>query len=439
MKNTGQGVVSLMEGGWRWESLRERLPVLLAWSCLLLLPFGRLVELPVLVMAVWAVVLIVREGRSMVWRGGAKLFTLVFLAFWIPAVLSAFDAVNVGKTLRTVLTLPRLYLAGIFIIHFLATPEAWRRFLKWSAWVLVFWLGDAILQALVGVDLFGFERIPQRLNGLFGDKLKLGIVLAVFSPLLFEYARHTWSRKVCWLLSLTTLVVLLLAGSRAGWVMFAVLLGAYGLIMVSRRGRLPYREVGAVLVLAVTAAVSLYQFSDDFKRRADQTLLFFQGDERAMDAALSGRLPIWRTAVDMIARHPVNGVGARGFRYDYPAHARPGDPFLGAGGTGATHAHQLLLDVLSETGLIGGLGLGFAFWVLARAWARAAPAQRRWMLPGALGVLAALFPVNTHLALYSSFWSQILLWLIALYFAGMAAGQATGAGGASHAGGGGEA
>jgi hypothetical protein len=54
-----------------------------------------------------------------------------------------------------------------------------------------------------------------------------------------------------------------------------------------------------------------------------------------------------------------------------------------------------------------------------------APAKtRRIMLPYALCLLAAYFPLNTHMAIYSSFWSQTVWWLIALYCAAYGAGVA---------------
>jgi hypothetical protein len=46
------------------------------------------------------------------------------------------------------------------------------------------------------------------------------------------------------------------------------------------------------------------------------------------------------------------------------------------------------------------------------------------MLPYALCLLAAYFPFNTHMAIYSAFWSQIVWWLIALYCAAYGTGAA---------------
>jgi hypothetical protein len=55
-----------------------------------------------------------------------------------------------------------------------------------------------------------------------------------------------------------------------------------------------------------------------------------------------------------------------------------------------------------------------------------APARvQRWLLPYALCLLVAFFPVNSHMAIYSSFWSQIVWWLIALYCAAYGAAMAS--------------
>ena len=45
------------------------------------------------------------------------------------------------------------------------------------------------------------------------------------------------------------------------------------------------------------------------------------------------------------------------------------------------------------------------------------------MLPYGLCLLVAYFPFNSHMAIYSSFWSQIVWWLIALYCAAYGAAQ----------------
>jgi O-antigen ligase len=117
----------------------------------------------------------------------------------------------------------------------------------------------------------------------------------------------------------------------------------------------------------------------------------------------------------MVREHPVNGVGARGFREAFPA-CDPQPGVLAAWGTGpALHAHQIVLEVLSETGSLG-LLLWLAGAALAgRAWRFATMAARDRARPAMLALGATVFPLNTHLAFYSTFWGGVTLLLVALY------------------------
>lgn len=403
------------------KTIKDNLPVILVWLCVFLLPFGRSVEAPVAIMAVWALWLIKHKGRTVWWAGGARLFTIVFLMFWIPALVSALDAENMQKTLKTVLTLPRFYFAGLFIIHTLSSQQAWVLSLSGSAWVLVFWIMDALLQFVTGYNSLGYELDPSRLNGVFGEEhLKFGLVVPVFLVLLLEHMRHNWRPAVQAGVLLIAVAMILLAGSRAGWIMLAIVLLAYtAAVIVRSRRQLVVMVLGGVILIG-GLSIGGYHISEGFKKRVDQSLLVFSGDAAQIDVALSTRLPIWRTAVLMIAEHPINGVGARGFRYAYPRFAAASDPFLNSSdNTGAMHSHQLVLEVLAETGVVGLAGLLLAMGLLIRAWLTARTDQRRWMRPGGIAVLAAFFPVNTHFALYSSFWSQIVWFMIAIYCAGI--------------------
>ncbi|MCB1577047.1 MAG: O-antigen ligase family protein, partial [Xanthomonadales bacterium] len=176
-----------------------------------------------------------------------------------------------------------------------------------------------------------------------------------------------------------------------------------------------------VLLGVVLSIAAAWRGSAGFDARIELSLLALQGTPAAIDNASAGRLSIWQTAYAMIRAHPLTGVGARGFRYDYAAHAAPGDRFVDARtGVGASHAHQIVLEVLTETGLVG-----FLFWTLGasvaiRTWRRAAPAQRARAFAPGLALIAMCFPLNTHLAFYSAWWGLFFWWLLALFCAGLA-------------------
>lgn len=412
-----------------WKD-RQQLGVLLVWSCLLVLPIGRVVEVPVMAMAIAGVYLLFKHWQR--WRHDQafKLFLVIFLLAWIPILISLVDAVRPQSTAMMSVNHLRFAFSGIFVLHVLSTAAAHRRFLTLCAWLLLFWVVDGLVQVGAGRDLFGFAiPFPGRINALFGDEgLVYGIVMAVFCPLLWEHAARRWSRWQAVAVVIATIIVVLAAGARSAWITVLVILLAYGVLWWRRRGHFSL-PAAAVMVLAGILAVSAFWAgSERFAGRLDNALGALTGSAATMQDAVGHRLWIWRGALNMIEANPVNGVGAGGFRYAFPDHAAEGDPYIAADPPiSPFHSHQLWLEILSESGLVGALGLAALLILLVGAGVRAPAATRRIMLPYALCLLAAYFPFNTHMAIYSAFWSQILWWLIALYCAGYGAGTATAA------------
>jgi O-antigen ligase len=190
----------------------------------------------------------------------------------------------------------------------------------------------------------------------------------------------------------------------------------------------PRRFVGTCIALVLcVGAIAAFAWHDSvrFGARIERSLRALQGTEAAVDEASAGRLRIWRTAVAMSAAHPLTGVGARGFRYAYPDYARADDRFVDrASDTGASHAHQIVLEVLSETGMLGLLCWIAGTWFALRAWWRADAVARARAFAPALALVAMCFPLNTHLAFYSAWWGLLFWWLLALYCAALAARKA---------------
>ncbi len=406
---------------------RDQWPLLLIWSCLVVLPIGRVVEVPVMLMAIAGLYLLFKHWQSWRHEPAFKLFAGVFLLAWIPILVSLVDAVRPQSTAMMSVNHLRFAFSGIFILHVLSTPEAHRRFLSLCAWLLLAWVVDGNVQMATGRDLLGFA-IPAggRINALFGaEGLVYGIVLAVLCPLLWEHAARRWSR---WQLAATviaTVVAILAAGARSAWITVVVILLAYGVLLWHRRRRFPLPLFALVLAGSVLAVAALWAGSERFADRLESAVGAFTGSTAIKEDAIGHRLWIWRGAVNMIEANPLNGVGAGGFRYAFPAYPAKGDPFVNADPPiSPYHSHNLWLEILSESGLVGALGLFSLLTLLLVVGIRTPASARRLMLPYALCLLAAYFPFNTHMAIYSSFWSQIVWWLIALYCAAYGAGRA---------------
>lgn len=390
--------------------------VLCVWSVLLLLPFGRASELPILIAAIIGTVRAVRTGSG--WRDPRhRLATLAFVAYWLPECLSAFDSLAPAKSWTEVATDLRYLPFAWFVVDALDRDDARQQFAWWSAWLVLLWVVDALVQAALGVGLGGVLA-TDRVSGIFGDdNLKLGPVLAVLAPITVLVALDRYGRAAAALVWGIAALAVLLAGARGGWVSFAVATLAIGWRLAGSWRR--FLAVGTLALAVVSVfAVASYQASPRFAARIDRSLAAFDGTRSGLETALAYRVSIWDTAIDMSLAHPVNGVGVRAFRYDYMAHARADDQWLAMNpGQGAFHAHQWLLEVASETGAIG-----LACWiawlvVLVRVGRRLPRAQAHRAAPYAIALFAMLFPINTHFAFYSSFWSNLYFALLLVFVA----------------------
>ncbi|MDR3386304.1 MAG: O-antigen ligase family protein [Rudaea sp.] len=394
---------------------------------LVLLPIGRSAEAPIATGAVAGLVFAWR-GRATLWSNrGVRLGAALFACYWLPALISAPGAVAAEKSWSTVAVLLRFFPFLLFASLSLRDATLWLRITAAVAMIVVLWVLDAWVQIFTGYSLAGAAD-AGRLSGIFGaGNLKLGPVLAVLSPFVLAAARARFGWRGLVVAFVFLLMPILLAGSRAAWLMY----GLVGLAFLWQETRRPLRfaawSAAAACLVAAAAIVALHD-SSAFAARVQRSLLALQGSQQALDEAGAGRVRIWNTALHMAAAHPVTGVGVRGFRYAYAAFAQPGDAFVDTEtGEGAAHAHQIALEVLTETGIIGLLFWLAGAFLAIRAWRRANVATRERALAPGLALAAMCFPLNTHLAFYSAWWGLLFWWLLALYCAAFAVEREDGA------------
>ena len=373
-------------------------------ACVALWPMEALAEAMLALLAL-ATLAGLATRRVALPREGLWLCLALFGGYWLPQLVSAIDAINPARAWREV----GVDLRYLPFLLGCAVAAAWRPAIVvvGVGLVALAWSLDGLLQAATGLSLGGAAD-PVRLTGVFGaGNPKLGLVLASLSPFLLLPLGRRFGWPAWLLAALAVGVVVALAGARAAWLSYGLVLLASGWRVLGGRRALLVVLAGG---LALSAAGLLV--SDRFSERVGRTLAAFGEDGGGIDAALAGRLPIWRAALAMAADHPVNGVGVRGFREAWSDYSDVAPEAQAWGdGVGALHAHHWVLEVLAETG-----GFGLLCWLAAMAaaglaWRRALPEQRRSAEPAALALGVSLFPLNTHLAVYSTFWGGVILTL----------------------------
>ncbi|MCR6663682.1 MAG: O-antigen ligase family protein [Luteimonas sp.] len=388
----------------------------------------------VMVLGALAAIVLLLRAR---FRGGGTLLSApawaltsaLFFAYWLPQLISSFDAVDHGRAFRESLVDLR-YLPFLWLVAGAVADARGRRITfiglavivgVWTLDALVeivfdtsplFWGIDAIKQAISGRPMCTEAQLAaaDRLGGILGPcNLKLGVVLASLSPFAL-YAAGRRFGMAGWIVAAALVgIVIVFAGSRASWITYALVLAFSGWRLLG------WKKLVGVLLAGAAAIVVISLTSPEVGKRIERTMHAMQASGSGVDSALSGRARIWGAALCMAREHPVNGVGARGFREAFPD-CDPDAGEVAAWGEGpAFHAHQIVLEILSETGIIG-LLLWLAGAALAwRAWRYADEEARECARPAMLALAVTVFPLNTHLAFYATFWGGLTLMLAALY------------------------
>ncbi|EXJ16809.1 O-antigen ligase family protein [Imhoffiella purpurea] len=382
---------------------------LLAIGILLFFSVGEMYRHTLALLAVIGLVEFVRNPRQT--QGPwFRWYLAAFLCIWIPILISLLDAEFLGASL-TVAARYLIYLfAGYFIVQRLNLAAHSDLILAGVLAVLSFWALDGMVQLAFGHNIFGREVFEQgRLTGMLPG-VRLGIVLAIFSPL-FLHALYRFGRRlpILWLLLIPYLTAILYGGSRVSWMLLVLGAILYGIFLRLIGTRIDRRKIIAGLVVtALICGVALAQ-SDWLRDRFTQLTGLVSGDYQAMNTAVSDRLPHWKAGYAMWEQNPVNGIGVRGFPDAYPRYS-------GGDERHRSQPHLFLLEVGAETGTVGLAGYLLFFIVILSALWKMARAGRYEAMPWGMTLMVAAFPLSASLSLYAHFMSALICYLAILFF-----------------------
>ncbi|MGI8959261.1 MAG: O-antigen ligase family protein [Bryobacteraceae bacterium] len=298
--------------------------------------------------AVDAVVLIVclMNIREVI---GAARRQVPLLLFVVWAMLSLVWSQNPQLTLRRDLGLICTTAFGIYL--------GIRFELKALLRLLAFTLALAIVGSIVAAVLFPAAGLMS------------GALLGAWRGIYIH--KNTMARIMG--LAFVTFSCLTLDSKRNRWVYSGFLLGAFGLIVLSR-------SITAILVTLITCAVGLWRRRQ--LRRAESVAFFavvllagvsvsavLEGNTDALfqfigrSSTLSGRTYLWQLSFEAVAQRPFLGSG-----WDVFWGTSEGDRIRALIGWDAPHAHNAFLDLSLNVGIIGlGLFLVGLFGCMRRA------------------------------------------------------------------------
>ncbi len=386
-------------------------------SCIPLFSTKALFNLPLVIMAIMGARSLVRNPGVVCTDRNIRIMVVLFLCLWVPLLLSLLDAVNFGRSSATVARYMALFFVGIFIVQ-ACRSELVRRRIYYSIVILVsLMLVDGLLQYIVGFNLLGNPMSAGRVTSIFYPKLHLGLLLAVLSPVIFNFTFEYFKKnKLILLLPVLLMVILALAGNRVSWMMFSLATLVF-VVYIYRNSNTHFKWSYMFGFTIFLAFVLMFAYQSPFvKVRVDETVKILSTDFDTVNRATSYRLSIWLVGKEVYKENWINGIGPRGFRYVYEKYADKDNFFLNPKlkDKGMTHPHLMVLEVAAETGTIGLIGYLLFFVFLIRFYRRSEKSARTLMFPLMLATIVAVFPLNAHMAWYGSYWGAVSWWLLTL-------------------------
>lgn len=393
-----------------------------------LLPFGGSYNIIIVLIALIGIVSVFFEKSIYCKDENIKRFGIVFLCIYIPMLISLVDAVNFHESFRKVLSFSLYYFAGVSIIFYFKGQSQQIKFISVIGIILTIWCLDAIWQSYSGSDILGYPDEKNRLTGIFYPDYRIGLVLAILSPFYFEFIRNNFRKNILVVFLLIPYVyVIVLSGNLNSWFMLAVSLSFYSILLI-KIIRLSSIKKGHLLVLIAVVLSSAILMNNINNILSQKKIRFIEKRVGAYTSLLSGdydnvgksfqsRIYIWERGLRIASHHWINGVGPRGFRYvtndkinDHKRH------FISEVEKRSTHPHQIMLEIMVETGAIGLIGyLMILILIIKQIWPMGGNDYNQ-SFPWGLSAFIAIFPINMYKAFYGNFTASLIWILIALSF-----------------------
>jgi len=231
------------------------------------------------------------------------------------------------------------------------------------------------------IDWAGFRLISGAgMDGMYGTIAQrnnfANYLACALASVVFLFGRGRLSLPLATLLVVPLVLGLVLSISRSAWIyVLLISISACWAFWLGDRGRLkPLVVFSLVVVIAFASLNFVVAYSSWFSPGGEQIQTL---GERWVQTVSSGqarlgvqiRVYLLNEAWAMFAARPVIGVGFGEFAWNLLEH---GASFDGRNSAMASHAHNVLLGLLAETGLLGTLcvAVPLALWLRAFPWSQ---------------------------------------------------------------------
>ena len=346
---------------------------------LYLIPIGLITGpfIPDFSLTLMALIFIFLSIKNNLWKYyyGNK-FVKFFLFFNLYLIISSLISDDILFSLKSSFAYFRFLIFSISVWYLLDNSK--NLFKKsYSIYLFILFLIlslDAVYQFKFNNNIVGFEMVQlDRVSGFFNDKMVLGSFFIRMCPLaillFFIFSEVKYKALLSIILYIATIIVILISGERTALGLFFIF--TFLILIINREKK----SFLILIVLPLLITVSLSSFNKKIQYRlffeplqqsnliSDAFIGKYFPEEKKSYVHLS-KYPVifsrehtqhYKTAFKMFLDKPFMGVGPKMYR------KKCGDDKYNSGAEScSTHPHNFLLQILSETGIIG-----FTFYLVA--------------------------------------------------------------------------
>ena len=282
----------------------------------------------------------------------------IFLIFWIYLIFISFFSIDFFKAFKASFSQIRFILFSLFIGYCLNFFSSYKKiFILWKL-ILTFVCIDVIYQFFNGVNIFGFPAenyVPgisefkhiARLGGVFNDELVVGSFIAKLSYPLIFYLAYTFQVEKLYLKILSLVLIILfsisifITGERLS---FIIILSA---VFFASLLILDFKKIIILIVLLSSVGLIFFEQNRFLKTRVKETIeIIFNIQSSSYGRIFQSSYEVWK-------KNKFIGSGLKNYNNECVKLEDKNEDNSKFSYCSPTHSHNILLQVMSETGSMG--------------------------------------------------------------------------------------
>ena len=265
---------------------------------------------------------------------------LYFLIFFL--IINLIFSINTYVSAQSSLSFIRYYFFFLAILYSLNNIDNFRLIFTRILFVAVlFVIIDSYIQYFFNKDIFGYPSLNSRLTGPFGSEKVVGAYISklIFLSFSFLTIKKINIRYIC-LIAIIALILIILSNERSSSIMFGTSLLLFFIFCQVKT----FFKIG-IFSFVVMTVILLFNYNNQFKERfVNEPAKYYKDNHHKAH---------FLTAIEIFKDNKITGSGIKTFRVACHNKKYENINSIYYKDRCTTHPHNLYLEIISETGILG--------------------------------------------------------------------------------------